>query len=210
MVSVINSWAQGIILAVIIASIIEIILPEGNNKKYVKTIIGIYILFVMLHPLISKISNKSIDINSVMKTTASKMEEYKTEDLTLETNKYIEETYKEKIREDIKQKTQEKGYEVNYLSLNIEMEDEQNYGQVNSIVMKISKIKEEKVENNVTENTINEIQSVEISISDNNSINKVEEEQDGNVSAEEIESFKEYLVSTYGTPKENIHINEIS
>ena len=36
MVKFINSWAQGIILAVIIATIIEIILPEGNNKKYVK------------------------------------------------------------------------------------------------------------------------------------------------------------------------------
>ena len=38
MVSVINSWAQGIIPAEIIATIIEIILPEGNNKKYIKMI----------------------------------------------------------------------------------------------------------------------------------------------------------------------------
>ena len=34
MIKFINSWAQGIILAVIIATIIEIILPEGKNKKY--------------------------------------------------------------------------------------------------------------------------------------------------------------------------------
>lgn len=210
MVGVINSWAQGIILAVIVASIIEIILPEGNNKKYVKTIIGIYILFVMIHPLISKISNKNIDINSVIKTTTSKMEEYKSEDLTLETNTYIEETYKEKIREDIKQKTQEKGYDINSLNLDIEIKDEENYGQVNNIIMKISKIKEEEVENKNTENTINEIQSVEISISDNNSNNKEKEEQDKNISAEEIEIFKEYLASTYGTSKENIYINEMS
>ena len=36
MVKFINSWAQGIILGVIIATIIEMILPEGNNKKFVK------------------------------------------------------------------------------------------------------------------------------------------------------------------------------
>lgn len=207
MVTVINSWAQGIILAVIIASIIEIILPEGNNKKYVKTIIGIYILFVMIHPLISKISNKSIDINSVMKTTASKMEEYKSEDLTLETNTYIEETYKEKLKEDIKQKTQEKGYNIIFLNLDIETINEENYGQVNNIVIKISKVKEQEAENYTTENTINEIQSIEINVLNNTEDNNNQEEIE-DVSKEEIESFKEYLVSTYGTSKENIHINE--
>ena len=45
MVNIINSWAKGIILAVMVSTIIEIILPEGNSKKYVKTIIGIYICY---------------------------------------------------------------------------------------------------------------------------------------------------------------------
>ena len=81
MISVINSWAKGIILAIIIATIIEIILPEGNNKKYIKTIIGIYILFVMIQPFIS---NNKININSIIQETTSKMDEYKPEELTLE------------------------------------------------------------------------------------------------------------------------------
>jgi len=72
MISIINSWAKGIILAIIIATIIEIILPEGNNKKYIKTIIGIYILFVMIHPFIS--TNK-ININSIIHDTAGKVDE---------------------------------------------------------------------------------------------------------------------------------------
>lgn len=33
MVAFISSWAQGIIVAVIIASIIEMILPEGSSKN---------------------------------------------------------------------------------------------------------------------------------------------------------------------------------
>ena len=32
MVAFISNWAQGIIVAVIIASIIEMILPEGSSK----------------------------------------------------------------------------------------------------------------------------------------------------------------------------------
>ena len=69
MIKFINSWTQGIMLAVIIATIIEIILPEGNNKKYVKTVIGIYILFSIVYPLITKISNKNVDINSIINST---------------------------------------------------------------------------------------------------------------------------------------------
>ena len=137
MISIINSWAKGIIFAIIFATIIEIILPEGNNKKYIKTVIGIYILFVMIHPFIS--INK-ININSIMQETTSKVDEYKTEDLTLETNQYIEETYKSKIEEDIKEKLKNKGYNINSLKLNIETKIQEFYGEVKSINIKISKI----------------------------------------------------------------------
>ena len=37
----ISSWVQGIIVAVVIATIIEMILPEGNSKKYIKIVIGV-------------------------------------------------------------------------------------------------------------------------------------------------------------------------
>jgi len=32
----ITSWVQGIIIAVIIGTIIEMLLPNGNSKKYIK------------------------------------------------------------------------------------------------------------------------------------------------------------------------------
>ena len=41
----ISDWVQGIIVAVIIVTIIEMILPNGNSKKYIKVVIGIYIIF---------------------------------------------------------------------------------------------------------------------------------------------------------------------
>jgi len=41
----INSWASGLIVAVIIATIIELILPENTNKKYVKMVSGIFIFW---------------------------------------------------------------------------------------------------------------------------------------------------------------------
>jgi len=201
MVSVIDSWAKGIILAIIFATIIEIILPEGNNKKYIKTVIGIYILFVMIHPFLS--SNK-ININSIMQDTTSKIDEYKTEELTLETNQYIEETYVSKIQEDIREKVKDKGYNINYLNLNIETKSEEFYGEVKEINIKILKIENIDKQSN-TENTIQKIDNVEINISDKTN---VEETIDENIKEDELEELKEYLSNEYGTGKEKIHINE--
>ena len=61
-ISFISSWAEQIIVAVIIATIIEMILPSGNNKKYIKVVIGIYVLFTILSPIIGKITK--IDLES--------------------------------------------------------------------------------------------------------------------------------------------------
>lgn len=208
MIKFINSWAQGIVLAVIIATIIEIILPEGNNKKYVKTIIGIYILFAIVYPLLTKISNKNININSIVASANKEVSKYEANTkIALETNSYIENTYKTKIEEDIKDRFLEKGYEVDLLNVDIETQNEEKYGQINNITMQVEKIKEtgkkEKINNN-----INQISKVEINISSNNSIEKNNKQEDKEISKDEIQSLKEYLNATYGIQEDKIHINE--
>ena len=204
MISNINSWAQGIIIAIIIATIIEIILPEGNNKKYVKTIIGIYVMFVIIHPLISIISNKKIDINKIIDDTNNKLSKFESNDITLETNAYIEQTYKQKIEEDISKNLKEKGYNIDFFNLYIEIEDETNYGIINNIDMEVSRIKEKTT---TEKNSINEVKNIKIQISNNEIENEnVTELED--ISEEEKSDLKEFLNETYGVPKEKVHINE--
>ena len=213
MISFINSWAKGIILAVVIATIIEIILPEGNNKKYVKTIIGIYIMFVMIYPLISKISNKNINVEGIIENTTSEMRKFETDNnIAIETNTYIEETYKQKLENDMREKTKEKGYEINSLDLYIETQNNESYGQINTIVMQISKTEKTDedittTDNNIIKNDVDNIQNVEIKILNNNTKNN-NNIQNENISKEEIENLKDYFNSIYGVEKEKIYINE--
>lgn len=210
LIAFINSWVQGIILAVILATIIEIILPEGNNKKYVKTIIGIYIMFVIVEPLISKMLNKDVNIESIMQNTTSTMSKFETNhNITIETNAYIEKTYKQKLEEDIKDKSSEKGYNISFLNLAIETGDSEDYGQINNIAMKIDKIdKTIEDKKGTTNNTIDNVKTVQISVSDNKIIDGNDDVKNTNISENEIETFKEYLVSVYGISKDKIQINE--
>ena len=146
MVKIINSWAQGIVIAIIIATIIEIILPEGNNKKYVKVVLGMYIMFSIVYPFLNNISKKNINADSLFASINKSMESLKDNSVTIETNSYIEETYKTNLKEDITRKLNEKGYNVLDLKVYIETSDDERYGQINSMVLNIENKKEEEKE----------------------------------------------------------------
>lgn len=200
MIKFINSWAQGIILAVIIATIIEIILPEGKNKKYVKTVIGVYILFTIIYPLINKFTKTNI--NTLIENITKQMSTYQENNsLKIDTDKYIESTYKKKIEEDIRKRANEKNLNITLLNVYIETEDENRYGMLNSLVMKV-----EKNETSKKNNDVNQIK--EINISKNVQNNEIIENKDKTVTEKEVNEFKEYINATYYLEKEKIHINE--
>ena len=72
MVNWLNTWAQRIIIVVIICTIIEMILPEGKNKKYIKIVMGIYVVFTIISPIIAKINNKEkIDLEKYLDVNVS-------------------------------------------------------------------------------------------------------------------------------------------
>lgn len=183
MINWISSWVQGIVIAVIISTIIEMILPNGNIKKYVRTAIGAYIVFVIISPIITKITGKEITLSSY------KLPETKQTIASIDTNSYIESTYINKIKQDIISNIEKKQYSVSNINVDIE-KDEKNYGKINKIDLVILKKEETKKSN---------IEPVKIEI-------KSSTKKQETITKEEIETLKKELKETYGTEK--IKINE--
>ena len=202
LIKFINSWAQGIILAVIISTIIEIIIPEGNNKKYVKTVIGLYILFTIIYPLITKISNNKLNFDSIIAKTSKEVSMYDSKVAnSIETNTYIENTYKNNLKEKIKWAIEEKGYTILDFNLYIETQNEEAYGQINSIVLKLQKANKEQN----TIKGVNKIEEINVNIKNNKTENLKTEKE---LTDSEIKTVKEYLNNMYSIEEERIHINE--
>lgn len=202
MIKFINSWAQGIILAVIIATIIEIIIPEGKNKKYVKTVIGLYILFTIIYPLITKISNNKLNFDSIIAKTSKEVSMYDSKVAnSIETNTYIENTYKNNLKEKIKGEIEEKGYTVLDFNIYIETQNEETYGQINSIVLKLQKANKEQN----TIKGVNKIEEINVNIKNNKTEDLKTEKE---LTDSEIKTIKEYLNNMYSIEEERIHINE--
>ena len=214
MINFLSSWVKNLSLALIIVSILEMILPNNKTKKYVRTVMGLYILFSIISPFIensSKINLNNIDLDSYTentKTASSKVEEV---DQTSMDNR-INEIYKEELQKDITQKIEEKGYKVETCKV-VAYISEKN-SEIEKITVKINgKINEENdndVKNNTIENKIvteiQKIQKVNIGVGENKE-NKENKEEETNITKTDIKIIRDFLIKEYGVSEKCLKIS---
>lgn len=192
----ISGWIQGIIIAVIIGTIIEMLLPDGNCKKYIKVVIGVYILFSIVSPVITKVTGNEFrvsdiyDINTYIEVSAKSSQE------NIENNQQnqIKQVYITNLKNDMKQKIQEKGYSVK--SLTLEISNDEQY-TLKKIFAQVSKRKNEE------NNDVKGVNEINITIS--NTTENIEENI--SISTKEQNDLKAYLSGIYNLEEKNININ---
>ena len=145
MVEWISNWAESIIVAVIIATIIEMILPEGNSKKYVKVVIGVYVLFTIITPVINKFTGEDVQVSDILDldTYIEEAEASVKMQNTIQDNNQssIMGMYSSGLKDDMKAKIEAKGYVVNSIDINIA--DDESYA-IEEITLDLENEKEEK------------------------------------------------------------------
>ena len=154
MIAFMKTWCEGIIVAVMLSIIIELLIPEGNNKKYVKVVIGIYILFVIIGPILEKI-NTDYALETFF--------ELKSIEVSTDVNENIKDVYIDGIEETIKNELIEKGYLVEKVNVIVD----RNYENIEKLEIKLlsestskSEIKIEPVK--IGENEIIEEKNVDL------------------------------------------------
>ena len=201
MIDWISTWAQSIIIAVIIATIIEMILPSGSSKKYIKVVTGVYILFTIISPVITKFTGKTLAVSDILELDSYvneiKQKEVLQNLLAENNSSSIKDIYTANLKNDIKNKLKQKGYSANNIVLTVG--DDKNYA-LNKIEIDIEKIKEAKQE-------VNEIEAVnKINITISNTV--VENNNNkSSISDKEKEKIKQYLSSVYEIDEKDILVN---
>ncbi len=217
MINFLSSWVKNLALALIIVSILEMILPNNKTKKYVKMVMGLYILFSIISPFIensSKFNLNNIDFNSYIEGTQTRSSITEEVDQTSMDNR-LNQIYKEELEKDITQKIEEKGYEVESCKVVAHISQKsQNDSGIEKITLKISgktSQNEEKQENTIEDKIVTEvqkIQKIDISISKNK---ENDEEQQGeastNITKTDIKIIKDLLISEYGVSEKCLKIS---
>ncbi len=52
MIEFLSSWAKSLGVAIVIVSILEMLLPNNKTKKYIRMVMGVYIIFNIIAPFI--------------------------------------------------------------------------------------------------------------------------------------------------------------
>ena len=199
-ISFISAWAQGIIVAVIIATIIEMILPESSSSKYIKTVIGIFILFTIISPLLSKIkgNNEMLDLEEYVDVSSDQFDEVNSK---LDNNELIKNMYIENLKIDIKSKISQKGYVVG--EVGVEILDNSEY-TLNSIFVRIIGTSEKKNNTKNTATIVENVEQVLISVTGQNNAKK--EEEKSVISVAEKRRIIQYLSGVYEVKESNINV----
>lgn len=217
MVEFMSSWVKGLGLAIVIISILEILLPNNKTKKYIRMVMGIYVLFTIISPFISN--------QDVFDTDKFKLEDYVTTETstTLDQSSMderIQELYIQELEKDIIKKLKEKGYEVTSCKVKAQISDKEEETQITKIKIKVQKLLEEnnnqKEEQNLENQIVTQIQKikpVDTTIKQEKEEKEEQEESDTEnnkntkVNKSDIQNIKKFLIEEYGVNEKCLEIN---
>ena len=211
MVSFLGSWVKNLSLALIIVSILEMIIPNNKTKKYIRMVMGLYVLFSIISPFIEN-SNKfnidNLDFNSYIEKT----QKVSTEEVNQDSmNTRLKQIYIEKLENDITTKIKEKGYDVESCKVDAYISEKENDSGINKIVLNIQKndqSTEAKNSETIEEKIVTEVQKIQnVNIGTDNSNEKSENKEDTNVTNADIQNIKKFLIDEYGVSEKCLKIN---
>ena len=195
-----KSWATGIVIAVIIATIIEMILPNSTSKKYIKIIIGIFIVYTIISPVIG--SFKGEDLNNYIKVEnyiQSNSNALKTNEVSDNAQSSIKKIYAQNLQNDLKTKLKEKGYISNNINISISNDDKYNIERIDIKVNE--KVTNSNQDEKQVKTIVDNIKAIKIKVKkDDSQNNAIITENDKN-------EIKEYIKQIYQINLNNINVS---
>lgn len=203
MIEFMSSWVKSLGLTIVIVSILEMLLPNNKTKKYIRVVMGVYVLFSLISPFISK--KDSLNLNEI------DFENYATRETSTTLNQSsmeerIKELYIQEMEKDISKKLKEMGYVTTTCKVKAKISDNEEETKINKIKIKVQKQevkKEESVENQV----VAQIQKVKPVNVKENQEDKTTDEKDTKVNKSDIQNIKKFLIEEYGVSEKCLEIN---
>lgn len=192
MIEFFSNWAGQLVVALVIGSLLEMIIPKGKNKKYVKMLIGIYIIFCMISPFTQIDETFSMDNISEMLEEYGKQNAEEVDSSSMDSR--LEELYIEEIEKSISEDLEELGYEVKKCKIKAKINSKINESGIESISVKVKKYIKQESE-------IEKIENINISI------NNEKKENTTNIENGDIEIIKNLILEKYDVQEDKIHIS---
>lgn len=217
MIEFLSSWAKSLGVTIVLVSIFEMLLPNNKTKKYIRVILGIFVLFNIISPFINNKDNLSLTSIDIENYTNTKNENIKQTSM----DNRIQDLYEKELEKDITDKIENQGYKVNKcnVSTSIVKDSENEENTINKITLKIEKgknleTKNPEEQNKTMENKIvteiQKIKEIDTRINKENTGDEENIQEKSNstkVSRNDIQNIKKFLIEEYGVKEKCLEIN---
>ncbi len=203
MIEFLSSWTKGLGVTIVIVSILEMLLPNNKTKKYIRMVLGVFVIFNIISPLIQNkdklnLSNLDFEDYTSIETTSAVNQ--------TSMDERINKLYEEELEKDITKKVEEKGYSVKNAKINTTRNEEDEW-QINQIQLNIEKGNEPVKESETVENKIvTEVQKIK---KVDTKIKKEEQSssKEKKITNTDIQNVKKFLIEEYGVKEKCLKIN---
>lgn len=217
MIEFLSSWAKSLGVTIVLVSIFEMLLPNNKTKKYIRVILGIFVLFNIISPFINNKDNLSLTSIDIENYTNTKNENINQTSM----DNRIQDLYEKELEKDITDKIENQGYKVNKcnVSASIVKDSENEENTINKITLKIEKGKNLETKNLEEQNKtmenkivteIQKIKEIDTRINKENTgkeENVQEKSNSTKVSRNDIQNVKKFLIEEYGVKEKCLEIN---
>ena len=140
MIEVISSWAKSLGVTIVLVSILEMILPNNKTKKYIRMVLGIFVIFNVISPFINnkdKLSLASINVEDYYQegiSNSNTTESINSNNEALNQTSMdvrIKQLYEDELEKDIIKKIEELGYEVDSCKVEADVPTNESTGANN-------------------------------------------------------------------------------
>ena len=133
MINFLSSWAEQIVLAVIIATLFELILPKNKNKKYIQMVIGVYVLFNIISPILETEQVFSFDEYNIEKDNVVSGEVLDQKSM----DERIEKIYLDELEGTVITKFEKQGFKVKKCTIDAELDSSKKNAGIHLITVKL-------------------------------------------------------------------------
>lgn len=198
MINFLNVWVKNLCLALVVVSILEMLLPNNKTKKYIKMVMGLYILFSIISPFVKNKDMLNINVENIYK-------EYSVETASSDTKKInqnsmnnrLNELYSKNLENDITKKLENKGYNINSCKVKVHISQNNDTKETGIEQIKLN-VDSKKLNNNEKENYNKET---------NNESDNQESTINSQISAIDLINIKNFLIDEYGVDAKCLKIN---
>ena len=196
MMNSIMSYVYTLVFFAIFIAILEMILPKGNNRKYVMLASGLLLTYITISPIISILSGISEAKNNFSSNIKEVSAEYGTSLTDINQEQYVLNLFEKGVENDIKKRVEECGFAIENVKVEYIINEQKEITDITSISFSVL----DRVDKHQNQGNVQKV-SVDVSVNGNKDNSKNIE-----LTSEEKDNIRKCLSEAYKLSQSDIVI----